>query len=118
MKKKTQKARKPLSQCNIRRAVKYARVSTPDQEKEGFSIPAQLRFGDDYALQNTIDVVETFIDVDTAKKIGRSEFNRMVKFLRKNSSIRIIIVEKTDRLYRNIKDFLTIEELDVEIHFF
>jgi len=30
---------------------------------------------------------------------------------------RIILVEKTDRLYRNLKDYLTIDELDLELHF-
>ena len=29
----------------------------------------------------------------------------------------MILVEKTDRLYRNLKDWVTIDELDVEIHF-
>ena len=28
----------------------------------------------------------------------------------------VILVEKTDRLYRNIKDYGTVDELDVEIH--
>jgi site-specific DNA recombinase len=29
----------------------------------------------------------------------------------------IILVEKTDRLYRNLKDWVTLDELDLEIHF-
>ena len=29
----------------------------------------------------------------------------------------MLLVEKTDRLYRNLKDWVTIDELDVEIHF-
>ena len=31
--------------------------------------------------------------------------------------VRVILVEKTDRLYRNLKDWVTIDELDAEIHF-
>ena len=27
-----------------------------------------------------------------------------------------LLVEKTDRLYRNLRDWVTIDELDVEIH--
>ena len=42
---------------------------------------------------------------------------RVRKLLRKNKSIGIILVEKTDRLYRNFKDQVTIDELDIEIHF-
>ena len=40
----------------------------------------------------------------------------MVKFL-KRSSVRVLLVEKTDRLYRNLKDYVTVDELDLEIHF-
>ena len=29
----------------------------------------------------------------------------------------MLLVEKTDRLYRNLKDWVTVDELDVEIHF-
>ena len=29
----------------------------------------------------------------------------------------LLLVEKTDRLYRNLKDWVTLDELDLEIHF-
>ena len=41
----------------------------------------------------------------------------MVKFLKWSSSVRVLLVEKTDRLYRNLKDYVTMDELDLEIHF-
>ena len=41
----------------------------------------------------------------------------MVDYLRKHPDARIILVEKTDRLYRNLKDWVTLDELDLEIHF-
>lgn len=31
-------------------------------------------------------------------------------------SDQILIVEKTDRLYRNLRDAVTLEDLDIEIH--
>src|SRR5437899_2304680 len=40
----------------------------------------------------------------------------MVKFLKSHRDCRIILVEKTDRLYRNLKDAVTLEDLDLEIH--
>ncbi|HEX7330311.1 MAG TPA: recombinase family protein [Pyrinomonadaceae bacterium] len=43
-------------------------------------------------------------------------FEEMVKFL-KRSSVRVLLVEKTDRLNRNLKDYVTVDELDLEIHF-
>jgi site-specific DNA recombinase len=38
-------------------------------------------------------------------------------FLAKSLSCRTILVEKTDRLLRNLKDYVTLDELDLEIHF-
>jgi site-specific DNA recombinase len=39
-------------------------------------------------------------------------------FLKKNApTCCILLVEKTDRLYRNLKDWVTLDELDLEIHF-
>ncbi|MEI7475752.1 MAG: hypothetical protein WCK67_13340 [bacterium] len=41
----------------------------------------------------------------------------MVKFLKKNKDIKIIIVEKTDRLYRNFKDYVLLDSLEsLEVH--
>ena len=40
----------------------------------------------------------------------------MLAFLRQHGN-RTILVEKTDRLYRNLKDWVTLDELDLEIHF-
>jgi DNA invertase Pin-like site-specific DNA recombinase len=54
--------------------------------------------------------------VETAKSAGRAQFAEMLKFLRSHPDIRAILVEKTDRLYRNFKDYVTMEELDREIH--
>ena len=44
-------------------------------------------------------------------------FNDMVAFLKKTPACRTILVEKTDRLYRNFKDYVTLDELGVDIHF-
>ena len=41
----------------------------------------------------------------------------MVAFLKANPRVRIILVEKTDRFYRNLKDWVTLDDLDLEIHF-
>lgn len=97
-------------------AVLYARVSSKDQEKEGFSIPAQQRLLQEYALQKNLTIVQEFIDVETAKQSGRPAFGAMLVYQKKHSC-RTILVEKTDRLYRNIKDWSTVDELGVTIHF-
>jgi DNA invertase Pin-like site-specific DNA recombinase len=41
----------------------------------------------------------------------------MVAYLKAHPSVRVMLVEKTDRLYRNLKDWVTVDELDVELHF-
>src|SRR5580692_12234336 len=40
----------------------------------------------------------------------------MIRHLKKHPDIRAILVEKTDRLYRNLKDWVTLDEFDIEIH--
>jgi site-specific DNA recombinase len=98
------------------RAVLYARVSSKEQEKDGFSIPAQQKLLRQYAAERAIHIAREFTDVETAKRSGRTGFGEMITFLRRTPSCRSILVEKTDRLYRNLKDWVTIDE-DVEIHF-
>lgn len=98
------------------KAVLYARVSSKEQEQEGYSIPAQLKLLNEYADKNNFEVVQEFIDNETAKKAGRTNFGNMVKFLKQNKSVKTIIVEKTDRLYRNLKDYVLLEDSSLEIH--
>ena len=43
-------------------AVIYARVSSKDQEREGYSIPAQMKLLHGYALENDFTVVREFVD--------------------------------------------------------
>ena len=100
----------------MKKAVLYARVSSREQEREGYSIPAQLKLLKQYAISNGFDVSREFIDIETAKAPGRKAFEEMVHFFRKTPSARIVLVEKTDRLYRNHRDSLTLQDLNVEIH--
>ena len=61
-----------------RQAVLYVRVSSKEQEREGFSIPAQRKLLAEYAIQHGFDVVQEFEDVETAKRVGRTAFSEMV----------------------------------------
>jgi DNA invertase Pin-like site-specific DNA recombinase len=104
-------------------AVTYTRVSSDEQEKDGFSIPAQHKLLRSYADAHGIEIRQEYEDVETAKKAGRPAFGEMVAFLKheakkpRDQCCRIILVEKTDRLYRNIRDYVTLDELDTDIHF-
>lgn len=47
-------------------------------------------------------------NLQTAKESGRTNFGNMLCYLKKHPGVcRTILVEKTDRLYRNIKDYDT-----------
>lgn len=104
-------------------AVIYARVSSKEQEKEGFSIPAQLKLLRQYATDQGFTMLQEYVDVETAKRAGRTGFMEMMRFFKKQVKAKttqhpcsILLVEKTDRLYRNLKDWVTLDELDLEIH--
>jgi hypothetical protein len=70
----------------------------------------------EYAQRNDLLVTHEFVDVETAKKAGRKNFGAMIKYLEKSPNCRVVLAEKTDRLYRNLRDCLTLEDLDLEIH--
>ncbi len=100
----------------IKKAVLYARVSSSEQEKEGFSIPAQKKLLREYAQANDIVIASEFVDVETAKRAGRTHFIEMLDFLNDNEDVNLILVEKTDRLYRNLRDWVSLDDMDTEIH--
>jgi hypothetical protein len=97
--------------------VTYCRVSSKDQEREGFSIPAQRKLLQGYARDRCLTIAREFVDIETAKQAGRGGFADMVTFLKATPSCRVILVEKTDRLYRNFRDYVTLEDLNVAVHF-
>ena len=101
-------------------AVIYARVSSREQEREGYSIPAQKKLLAEYARVRGLQVDREFVDVESAKNPGRKQFGEMLRFLESRPECRLVLVEKTDRLYRNRTDAITFEELienrGVEVH--
>ena len=101
-------------------AVSYARVSSREQEREAYSIPAQRKLLAEYARTRGFQIKHEFIDVESAKNPGRKEFGQMLRLLESNAACGIVLVEKTDRLYRNRTDALAFEALierrGVEIH--
>src|SRR5579862_3133747 len=101
-------------------SIAYSRVSSREQEREGYSIPAQRKLLTNYARGRGFHIQFEFIDVQSAKNPGRKQFNEMMRLLKSPGTPRIILVEKTDRLYRNRTDTLAFEALvenrGVEIH--
>ena len=54
--------------------------------------------------------------METAKRSGRPGFGEMVDFLRRTPTCQVVLVEKTDQLYRNLKDYVTLDEFDLDVH--
>ena len=98
-------------------ATRQTTLSSREQREEGYSIEAQVKLLRSAASKDGIEVVREFIEVESAKAAGRKQFAEMVTYFKRNRSCRILFVEKTDRLYRNYRDALTLEELDIHIHF-
>ncbi|HIJ95560.1 MAG TPA: recombinase family protein [Desulfuromonadales bacterium] len=105
------------------KAVAYIRVSSKEQEEVGFSLDAQLKFLNDYARAHDMEVLHTYMDVESAKVAGRTEFGQLVQFLQSqqalppgSSTCQTVLVEKTDRFYRNVHDLVIIRDLGVTVH--
>jgi site-specific DNA recombinase len=98
-------------------AVAYTRVSSAEQLREGFSIPAQQLLVRDYAEKNGIALQKEFSDDESGGNSRRRGFVEMVAYLRSHPNVRTIIAEKVDRLYRNFRDPVTLDDLGVTVHF-
>lgn len=92
-------------------AILYARVSSKEQEREGYSIPAQIKLLQEYATENGFEIAKVYEEAETAKASGRKQFNEMLDFLKNNPSIKYLLCEKTDRLSRNFKDIAILDTL-------
>ena len=95
----------------------YAKAASREQGREGFSIPAQRKLLQEYAAAKGLAIVREFVDQAAP---DRKDFWEMVRLLENDPSCRVVLVEKTDRLYRNLADTLRVGKLidnnDVEIH--
>jgi len=81
----------------------YARKSTDIEDKQVLSIEAQITELRAFAKQNNLDVVEEFIEKQSAKIPGRPIFNAMLKNI-ENGKANGILAWHPDRLARNSVD--------------
>ncbi len=94
----------------MQEAVQYIRVSSDEQAKGG-SLKAQQREGGEYLKKQGLNLLAEFKDVETAKSSGREDFITMLQFLKKAKKPMVLLVEKTDRLYRNHEDMVAVQKL-------
>ena len=81
----------------------YARKSTDVEDKQVLSIEAQIAELRAFAKQNNLNVIDTFIEKQSAKIPGRTIFNEMLKKLEKGEADGILSWHP-DRLARNSVD--------------
>ncbi len=101
--------------------LQYIRVSSEEQAKGG-SLGAQKREGEAYALKLGVEIEAMYCDAETAKSEGREQYGLMLDFVKKCKKPVVILVEKTDRLYRNLEDHTAIMKLisskGLTVHFY
>ena len=97
----------------------YTRVSTVRQGERGSSLQEQKSAIEAYAARHGLTITAWFEEMETAAKIGRRMFNRMLTDLAKGQ-VAGVIIHKIDRSARNLKDWAHLGELidrGVEVHF-
>ncbi|MGY3716741.1 recombinase family protein [Sutcliffiella cohnii] len=82
----------------------YVRVSTNEQAKEGFSIPAQKERLRAFCKSQGWEIAEEYVeDGWSAKDLKRPKMQQMLKHLRKGK-FDLVLVYKLDRLTRSVTD--------------
>jgi site-specific DNA recombinase len=96
-----------------RKAIIFARVSTARQEKEGLSLrEIQLPQAYDYAKKLGIDVIAEYAISETGSEYKlRVKFNDMIAFVKRRKDVTDIISFRVDRITRNFRDAVAIDEL-------
>lgn len=105
-----------------KKCVNYCRVSSREQEESGYSLDSQQTLLKDYSLQKGFQIKKVFSVSESASgHKQRQVFGEMLDMLKKER-IKIIVCEKVDRLTRNLKDAVQInewinEDPEREVHF-
>ncbi|MFZ2038849.1 MAG: recombinase family protein [Minisyncoccia bacterium] len=104
------------------KSVAYCRVSSKEQEETGYSLPAQEKLLIDYAERRGFEVDKTFSVAESASGAKqRKIFGEMMSYMLRNG-ISVLLCEKVDRLTRNLKEALDVnnwveENCERQIHF-
>lgn len=95
---------------SAKKAAILARVSTKEQAEEGYSLPAQARLLEEHGERQDIRVARKFEIPESARgATERRLFREMLEYVREKR-IPIILVEKVDRLTRNFRDAVLIND--------
>lgn len=104
----------------LRSAGIYVRVSTERQANEGYSVAAQKENLTKFAKDNNFKVFDVYADEGISGKNidGRPAVKRLIEDIQ-NNKIDVVLIQKFDRLTRNItdtEDFIRLfQEYDVDV---
>lgn len=103
------------------KAIILVRVSTEEQE-EGHSLDAQKARLIEYCQRHKLQLLETFVVVESSTKGNRRKFMEMIEFAKKQPQTVAIIADAVDRIQRSFKDSVYLDELirkeKIELHFY
>ncbi|MEO2027223.1 MAG: recombinase family protein [Fuerstiella sp.] len=99
-----------------KRYVALARVSSREQEREGFSLDVQVDALRLYAERNNGEIIRFFRIAETASKHNeRKTFKELLAFAKKNAhKLDGLLFYKVDRAARNLFDYVELERLESE----
>lgn len=93
----------------------WAGVSSREQS-EGYSLDAQIRINRDKAEREEWNIVREFVVAESARRgAERIAFNEMYQWVKKNAKrmgINAILAHKLDRICRNMRDAVRMQELE------
>lgn len=103
------------------KAIIFARVSTEEQKKEGFSLPAQIIKMREYCNRKVIAIKSEYEVDESSTKDERKKFEEIIEEIRQSKEKIVLVNETIDRLQRSFKESVILDELrkqdKVEIHF-
>ncbi|HBV95831.1 MAG TPA: recombinase family protein [Desulfotomaculum sp.] len=94
-------------------AVAYIRVSTDEQAKEGYSVPAQKERLEAFAKSQGWTIIDYYMEEgQSAKDLNRPEMQRLIDDIKKGSmGIEVVLVYRLDRLTRSVLDLYKLLKL-------
>ena len=100
----------------MKQFVALARVSSREQEREGFSLEVQEEALERYAKQAGGEIVKLFRIAETASKSDeRKSFRELVAYAKRHAAeLDGLLFYKVDRAARNLFDYVELERLESE----
>ena len=104
----------------ITNAVLLRRVSTIMQERDGNSLQNQLEMLTEYCQRKGLTIIKDAEIVESSTKGERKKFMEVIKFCQQQRGGVALVCLKTDRLFRNFKNYTMIDEMrksgQLELH--